>query len=189
MFQCRKCGSGEEKKNWSCLCSSWPKSWERRIKNDAELREERKLLLILWIFSHLELKTRVNLNAASGSCLLLSDKCPLLAKAFNVTPFFVQSKWFSDIFHVVTFRRYKTWAIAQIIEEAIVFLTRGQVENLVHPLNAKWVSILLETFKRKISFFKLLFHWRQFCQGILQCSNMLILGKMCVICLLLVLTG
>lgn len=49
---------------------------------------------------------------------------------------FVQPKWFSDIFHVVTFRRYKTWAIAQIIEEAIVFFSRGQVEGSVHPWNA-----------------------------------------------------
>lgn len=36
------------------------------------------------IFFHLELKTSVNPNPAQQGCLLLSDKCPLLAKIPHV---------------------------------------------------------------------------------------------------------
>lgn len=105
--------------------------------------------------------------------------------------FFVQPKWFSDIFHVVTFRGYKTWAIAQIIEEAIVFLSGAQIQDWGHPQNAKWVSILVGTFEWKISFFMLSFHSVQFYQAIQQYSNLLVLlgETLWVTCLSLVLTG
>lgn len=103
-------------------------------------------------FFLLELKTRVNPNTASGSCLSLSDRCPLLAKNVNITPFFCAAQMILRYFPCCNIPALQNLSNSTDNRGGHCFLLQGPGGGFSTPwktLSEMLIFILDKTFKSK----------------------------------------